>query len=257
MKIVFFGNNNAAVDILQFLVESGNELVALVTHPLERQKRAGELIEISKLHKDSIFQGNELRKRGCIERISELKPDIGVSAFFGYILRRQILDIFQRGCINVHPALLPYNRGAYPNVWSIVDGTPAGVTLHMMDEGVDTGDIIDQKRVPVFAWDTGSTLYNRLESACVEMFKVAWPRFVSGELRAKPQQKGGTEHRIQDVEKIDEIHLDQDIRAGKLIDILRARSFPPYKGAYFKIGDRKVFVRLELQPEDENEGQII
>ena len=89
---------------------------------------------------------------------------------FGYILRPNFLRLIPRGCVNVHPALLPYNRGAYPNVWSIVDGSPAGVTIHFVDEGIDTGDIIAQAQVVIEPVDTGESLYRKLERGAVALF---------------------------------------------------------------------------------------
>src|SRR5207248_7068189 len=132
------------------------------------------------------------------------------------------------------------------NVWSIVDGTPAGVTLHYIDEHVDTGDIIAQREVLVDAADTGGTLYNKLERAAEALFCETWPLVRSGKAPRIPQGSGGTYHRVRDVEAIDEIDLDRPYKAGDLINILRARSFPPHRGAYFRDGNRKVYIEVSL-----------
>src|SRR5205823_2904000 len=157
-----------------------------------------------------------------------------LSVLFDYILSGKFLALFPRGCLNLHPALLPYNRGEYPNVWSIVEGTPSGVTLHYIDEGIDTGDIIAQKAVPVDPVDTGETLYRKLEQASVVLFKETWPHVCAGRAPRIPQiLTTGTQHKRRDVETIDEIDLNRSYIAGDLINILRSRTFPPYRGAYF------------------------
>ena len=155
------------------------------------------------------------------------------------------------GCVNCHPALLPYNRGQYPNVWSIIENTPAGVTLHYIDCGIDTGDIIAQKEVLIEPIDTGESLYKKLEKTCVNLFKDTWFMIRSRQAPRIPQLSNeGTYHRTSDVELIDKIELDCKYTARELINILRARTFPPYKGAYFLHNGRKVYLQLKLFNED-------
>ena len=150
----------------------------------------------------------------------------------------------------MHPSFLPYNRGQYPNVWSIVEGTPAGVSLHYVDEGIDTGPIIARKEVAVSMVDTGETLYRKLEQAMVELFREAWPKLKAGKA---PRIQQGTEnvtyHKTRDVEAIDNIELTQSYVARDLINILRARTFPPYRGAYFVHEGRRVYLKLSLEEE--------
>src|SRR5438093_10302620 len=174
---------------------------------------------------------------------------MSISVLFDYVLRPEFLPLFSRGCFNLHPALLPYNKGAYPNVWSIVERTPAGVTLHFIDRSVDGGDIIAQREVPVTGTDTGASLYGRLETAAIEIFKEEWPALKEGRVVRRPQMGEGTFHRVADVARIDRIEPERAYPARELIDILRARTFPPHKGAYLDLGDRRIYVNVELTEE--------
>src|SRR5262249_23517987 len=118
-------------------------------------------------------------------------------------------------------------------------------------EGIDTGDVIARKEVPVDAVDTGETLYRKLETAAVDLLIETWPLIRSGQTpRIRQDLQQGTYHRTRDVGAIDEIDLDATYTARHLIDVIRARTYPPYSGAYFKVGDRKIYLRLQLLDEE-------
>jgi len=259
MRIVFFGNNRVGLETLRYLTERGDEIVGLVVHAPERARFRDEIMSVSGLPANRVWEAKALREPEVAEAIGGLNAEIGVSAFFGHILRSDILELFPAGMINLHPAYLPYNRGAYTNVWSIVDGTPAGATLHYIDTGVDTGDVIARSRIQTSPTDTGGSLYDKLENACIELFKETWPQVATGDV-PRIAQSGpdfseydgeGTAHRMKDVDAIDEIDLDASYKARDLINILRARTFPPYSGAYFTENDTRVYLRLQLLTEDE------
>ncbi len=256
MRILYLGNNRVGLEVLRWLRTRGENIVGLVVHPPERQKYGHEIVAASGLEERAIFCANELKQPSTLAAIKALNPDIGLSLFFGYILEESLLSLLPHGCLNLHPAYLPYNRGAYPNVWSIVDGTPAGVTLHYIDQGIDTGDIVAQQKVLVEATDTGETLYGKLECASLELFYRTWPRLESGQLSRQPQSpEVGSYRYVRDVAKIDSIDLDHHYKAGELIDIIRARTFPPHRGAYFEQDGRRVYMRLELTYEEELEAE--
>ena len=248
MKILYFGNNWLGYQVLKCLKEHGDEVVGLVIHPPRKQKYVSEIRQIANLPSARIFDGDKLNNPELIESIKSLAPDIGLAVLFDYILKPEFLSIFPQGVVNLHPSYLPYNRGQYPNVWSIIEGTPSGVTLHYMDEGIDTGAIIAQKRVPVEMVDTGETLYRKLEQASLALFSESWPLVRAGRApRISQSGEIGTYHGTHDVEAINEIDLDRPYVARDFINVLRARTFPPYKGAYFIANGKRVYMRLGLE----------
>jgi methionyl-tRNA formyltransferase len=246
MRSIYFANNLLGLKVLQWLKVQGDEPVGLVVHPAERQRYGKEIIEASGLDDDCIFDASKLREPATIEAIKALEPDLGISVLFVYVLKPELISLFPKGCVNLHPALLPYNRGTYPNVWSIVEGTPAGVTLHYIDEGIDTGEVIAQQEVPVSPTDTGESLYHKLEDAAETLFVNNWPLVKSGQAPRAPQPEGGTFHRFRDVDQIDQIDLDRTYTGRELINILRARTFPPYDGAFFEEQGRRFYMRLQM-----------
>jgi methionyl-tRNA formyltransferase len=248
MRVVYFGNNWVGWQMLTVLREQGAEVVGLVVHPPERAKYRDELIECAGLDAERIFDASKLSQPAIRDGLRALNADIGICGCFGYILRGNVFDMFPLGCLNSHISLLPHNRGAYPNVWSIVERTPAGVTLHYIDDGVDTGDVVAQLEVTVEPIDTGATLYRKLERAAVELFERTWPAIRDRRIeRRRQDETGATCHRMADVGRIDEIGLDRCYTGRELINILRARTFPPYRGAFFLDQGRRVYLRLELE----------
>lgn len=249
MKVICFANNTVGLEVVKHLGNSDVTLVALVVHEEDQQKLTDRIVAASGLESEKIFTGNQIKSPDIRKQLAALKPDCGVSAFFGHIIGKSVIDIFPRGIVNLHTSLLPLNRGSWPNVWTIVDKTPAGVTMHLVDEGVDTGPILAQCPVETLPTDNGRTLNERLESAVVKLFQDNWDDFAKGKLDALPQQGPTTTHKVKDADTIDEIKLDQQYLAGDLINILRARTFPPHRGAWFKIDGRKYFLKLDIDEE--------
>lgn len=136
-----------------------------------------------------------------LETITELAPDFVVSYGYRYIIKRDILDRFPGKIVNLHIAYLPWNRGADPNFWSNLEGTPSGVTIHHIDAGIDTGDIIAQERVAFDESDTLATSYQKLREAMEALFKKHWPEIKAGDAPHTPQQpEAGTTHWVKDKE---------------------------------------------------------
>src|ERR1700730_5216014 len=189
MRILLLVNNRLGWQVVHWLKSQGETIVGLVVHPSPRRKYGDEILESACREAEQVFDASKLGSPEVLEAIKAAKPDIGVSVLFGYILKEELLDLMPAGCINLHPGLLPYNRGAYPNVWSIVEGTPAGATLHYLDSGIDTGDLIVQREVLVEPIDTGETLYHKLEEVCMNLFKEAWPLIRTGQAPRIKQQR--------------------------------------------------------------------
>lgn len=248
MKIAVFLNNRVGAQIAQWLGEHGQRPAIAVLHPEERRKFGPEIMASLDLPPHKIRCATELITPGFRDILLQEGIQIGLSAFFGYILPKHVLEVFPSGVLNLHPSFLPYNRGAYPNVWPLLDGTPAGVTLHFLDEGIDTGDIVFQERTVVLATDTGKNLYERLEADSMELFKKSWPRIVQGDFQRIPQSKTeGTVHRTSECSSLDKISLDALYTAHELINLIRARTFPPHKGAFFEVDGRKIFLNIQLE----------
>jgi methionyl-tRNA formyltransferase len=168
MRIVFFGTSEFSVVSLERLTASRHKVVSVVTQPDKKsgrfQKTAAPAVKEAALKlKLPILQPTDLNDAGFIEKLKSLKADVFVVVSYGNILKKQVLDIPAKFCVNLHGSLLPKYRGAAPINWTIINGDQAtGVTVIRMDEKMDDGDIILKKEVPVLTHDTAESLSERL-----------------------------------------------------------------------------------------------
>jgi methionyl-tRNA formyltransferase len=189
--------------------------------------------------------------------VEELTPDLIISAGFRHIVPKDILEVPQLGAVNLHKSHLPFNRGANPNVWSIVEDDPAGVSIHYMTSDVDAGPLIDRRKVSVEPDDTGRTLYERLEQAQIDQFKTVWPDIRDGDPETTTQsQDEGTYHYKQDFVDLWELDLDETVKIGNFLDRLRALTFPPYNNAYFETNGEKYHVEVRISHEDAKKKSV-
>jgi methionyl-tRNA formyltransferase len=121
-----------------------------------------------------------------------------VSYGYKHIIKDDVLRRMPGRVVNLHISYLPFNRGADPNLWSFLEDTPKGVTIHQIDPGIDTGDIIAQQRVEMADDDTLTSSYERLSEAIETLFARIWPELIAGQVQPSRQPEGGTFHRSRD-----------------------------------------------------------
>lgn len=254
MKIFLMANHCVGLEVAEYLKKQrDDEIVGLCLHLPEKQKMADEIRSVVDLPSDRIFSAPDLDNSAQISHIKALGADIGLSCFWAYILHRPLFSIFPKGCINFHPGLLPFNRGTSPELWPFIEGTPAGVTLHYIDDGVDTGDIIVQREVSISPVDTGRTLYDKTLREITDLFKETWPSIRSGTITSKVQDhRKATLHYHRDRPRIEKLDLDAPTTGRQFLNLLRARTFPPYPGCWFEENGRRVNVSVRLEYADES-----
>ncbi len=252
MRILLLADGWVGWEVTRYLRGLGEDIVGLMVHPPAKQHYTQEIIQASGLASTRIWQSGKTIPDEVLSEVGALQPDIVFSIFWNYILPPGFFRIPPDGCINFHCSYLPFNRGKNPNVWPIVEGTPAGVTLHYIDEGIDSGSIVAQREVVVDIVDTAKTLYNKLLLAFVDLFKEAWLDIKAGRISAVQQNSDqGTFHWSKDFRKLDEIDLNRKYDPMELINLLRARTFSPHPAAYFLHEGRKINVRIELEYAEE------
>ena len=221
--VLFSGNRMMGNQVFNYLTEREEKVVAY-------------------FNEDSVIDMGFIRK---------LQADVGITCYWPYLIDAKDLDVFKHGCINFHPSPLPRYRGWYPAVWQIINNEKiAGVTLHLIDEGADTGPVIAQRLFPIKETDTGETLYGRSQVQMIELFKEIWPELFEGIELQKQNDSDALYRSKKDANNCDEIHLDRRYSAGNLINLIRAKTFRDKGYAYYVKNGKKYHVKIEIT-EDE------
>ena len=191
--VVFMGTPDFAAGILRSLIDSGYEVTAVFTQPDRPKGRKGILqmppVKELALEKGiAVYQPEKIRLPENVRILEQLQPDFIVAAAFGQIIPQSILDIPPYGCLNVHASLLPSWRGAAPIQWSILAGDRiTGVTIMRMNAGLDTGDMILKKEIPIREDETGDSLFERLMEEGALLLPKAMEMILSGSAVYTPQ----------------------------------------------------------------------
>jgi methionyl-tRNA formyltransferase len=244
MRVVFMGTPEFALPSLRGLVEGGYNIVGVYTRP-DRLAGRGRVLTPSAVKTAAldyglpVFQPPGLRRPEAVEELASLKPDVIVVCAFGVILRQPVLDIPAKGILNVHPSLLPRHRGASPIAAAILAGDEqTGVTIMLMDPGMDTGPILGQRAVPIPPWDTGGSLGERLAEVGAELLLEVLPRWLADELEPQPQDDSlASQCSLLSKE---EGAIDWNLPA---VDIWRrVRAFNPWPGAFTTLAGQVVLI---------------
>lgn len=156
-------------------------------------------------------------------------------------------------CINIHPGYNPYNRGYFPQVFSILNGLPVGVTIHRMDREIDHGPILYQEKVTIEESDTSYDIYQKIQEREVEMLQKYLPDIIDGNYEEKPMEQEGNINYMQDFENLCKLDLNKSATYGEVILHLRAMSFPKYKNAWFVDSEgNKIYVSIALEKDSPN-----
>jgi methionyl-tRNA formyltransferase len=192
-KIVFMGTPDFSVPVLQSLLRAGYDVIAVVTQPDRPVGRKRVLTpppvkaEAMK-HNIPVYQPEKIRNQEDLDKILSLNPDLIVTAAFGQILPKDLLDAPAYGCINVHASLLPELRGGAPIHYSIIQGKKkTGVTIMYMVERLDAGDMISQVEVEIEETDHVGTLHDKLSAAGSKLLIDTLPDLLKGKLVASKQ----------------------------------------------------------------------
>ena len=198
MRIVFMGTPDFSVPALEALVEGGHEVVAAITQP-DKPKGRGKAVLMTPVKEKAmelgipVYQPVKVREPEFVEKLRQMEPDAIVVVAFGQILPKSILEIPRYGCVNIHASLLPKYRGAAPIQWAVIDGErESGVTTMFMNEGLDTGDMLEKEAVTLDPKETGGSLHDKLSAIGGRLILSTLKGLEDGTLKGTPQTDEGT-----------------------------------------------------------------
>ncbi len=192
--IIFFGTPEFAVPTLKSLIERREKILLVITQP-DKPKGRGKIIQPCETKKIAVefglnvAQPEKLKDESFIKMLKELNPEFGIVVAYGKILPKEVLEIPEYGCINLHASLLPKYRGAAPIQWALIKGEKiTGVTTMLIDEGLDTGPVLLQKEVPIEDEDNAQSLAHKLSIVGAELIIETIEKMRKGQIQPKPQE---------------------------------------------------------------------
>jgi len=272
LKIIFIGTSSFAVPILEKLIEHKYQILVIITNPDKPSGRKKELTpspvkQTGLKHKLSVLQPDKISD--LYDKISQLKPDLIVTASYGQIIDKKILDIPRYGSVNLHPSLLPKHRGPSPIQTAILNGDKkTGISIMLMDEKMDHGPIISQKEIKISSNDTYQSLEKKLSFESAGFLIKILPQYIRKQIKPQAQNENQASYSkilTRQDGKIDwnqsALEIERKVRAfypwpgtwtnmnNKRIKILKAKATIKKQEASLPTGDG--FLTLELvQPQD-------
>lgn len=249
------GSPEISVPLLRAAAEAYN-VVGVVTQP-DREAGRGKKIAMPPVKQAAaelgipVIQPNRMKDPGVFEQLQAWEPDLMVVMAFGQILRKNVLDLPKYGCLNAHASLLPRWRGAAPIQAAILNGDETtGITVMVMDPGIDTGPMLQSRPIPIAADDTTETLGQKLALIAADLMIETIPGYLDGTIPPRPQPEEGACY----VKMIDKQEGLMDFSGSAVSLERKVRAFDPWPSAFFMFNDAAIKVhRAHVEP---NEGSF-
>ncbi|MBM3148868.1 MAG: methionyl-tRNA formyltransferase [Chloroflexi bacterium] len=228
------GTPDFAVPTLESLIENGYEIVAVYTQRDKESGRGRHVVaspvkQVAMSRGIRVMQPDNLKGEETVEELAGLAPELIVVAAYGQILPRKVLSLPRFGCVNIHPSLLPKYRGSSPIASAILQGDDVtGVTVMLLDAGMDTGPILKQVEVPISAEDTTGSLTTKLAQIGARLLLETLPQWLEGRITPQPQDESRASYTKQIAKEDGE--MDWQLSAVELWR--RVRAFDPWPGCY-------------------------
>jgi len=195
MRIVFMGTPDIAATCLKKLLADGFDVAAVYTQPDRPKGRGMKMVfspvkEVALAADIPVYQPENFREDETVQILRDLQPDVIAVVAYGRILPQRVLDIPEKGCVNIHASLLPQYRGSAPYQWAVLDGLrETGVTAQHMALKMDAGDIIDVAKTPIGENETAGELLDRLAVLGADLLSRTMARFAQGNVEGTPQDE--------------------------------------------------------------------
>jgi methionyl-tRNA formyltransferase len=252
-KIGFCAAFEQGYDILTFIVKQQAEINFVATCINDDSKYQGKIIDLCNDYHIKVIEKISGNDEFFVSHLNDQNVDIVVLAWWPSIIKAASIKSVNIGWINLHPTLLPYGRGKHGYYWSIVEDSPFGVSIHLIDEGVDTGPVLFQKEIDVSFNDTGQSLYQKGVDEVISLFKEKYMDIVSLNFTpVKQNEETATFHFAKELEEKAKLDLNQEYKALDLINIIRARTFLNGPSLRANKDGCDYYLRLQIEKTEKN-----
>ncbi len=242
-KVALFANGDFGLMVTKFLKSNKINIGCLITHPDTNSSKKKEIIQSSKLSKKYIFDYNQLKKNKNL--LKKTNSSIALSCWSSYILNSELINSFPLGAYNFHNSLLPSLGGSGANIWAIINKKISGVTMHKISTKVDSGPIIDQKKINYLYLDTGYSLLKKQYKEMLRLLKKNWSNILLNKYDYIESNYKSSFYKKKNRDILKKINLNKKFRALDLINILRAYQFSNKDSAYFQ--DNKKLYNINIK----------
>jgi len=255
--IIFMGTPEFAIPSLEILIRNDYPILGVVTQPDRPggrgRKYASPPVKVfAEQYNLPILQPERVRDKEFLDTFREISPDMVVLAAFGQILPGEIIELPPMGCLNVHPSLLPKYRGAAPINWAIINGDDkTGVAIMLMDEGVDSGNILLQKETDIDSDETYDDLHDRLSQIGAELLLKAVEGVADETITGTPQDSSLATFAPRLTQKTG--HINWENSAKDIVNLIRGLSSSP--GAFSFLREKKLKIFLATSGKMETSGE--
>lgn len=246
MKIGIFAFGSVGNSLVEFLAQNKKSIDFVGVKKEDRY--TDSIIKTCKEYEISSFVIENINDDRTYEMIEKRSPEICFLLWWPDIVKKRVMSIVPEGFVNLHPSLLPFNRGMHPYYWSLVDGTPAGVSIHLIDESIDAGMLLCQKEIETDVTTTGERLYEEAQDEIINLFKENYDKIIKKKIQPKKINiEEGSFHLKRDLDNHSCIDLNKTYKAEDLINIMRARSFPSGSSSFFYLDGQKYRINIKIE----------
>ena len=257
MRVVFMGTPDIAATCLKKIIADGFEIAAVYTQPDRPKNRGMKLAcspvkEVALAHGLPVYQPENFRDPETVQQLRELKPDVVAVVAYGRILPQSVLDIPEKGCINIHASVLPKYRGSAPYQWAVLDGLQeTGVSAMYLCREMDAGDVIDVAKTPIGPDETAGELLDRLAVLGAELLSKTLSAMKQGKVTAVPQDAS----QVSYAPMLDKTMcpIDWNVSAQKVHD--KVRGLNPWPVATAEIQGKRFKIYTTAVIREEHQAQ--
>jgi methionyl-tRNA formyltransferase len=249
-NVMLFINGNLGSNLLQYLISDENTTIVavIINGPNKVNENYPKEIRANLARFDSHANFYQYSKE--LWQNSDFLEDLrrthfGISGLFGHIFPQNIIDHFDKKLINLHPSLLPLGRGADPIFWSMVEGLPQGATIHLIDKGIDTGEILSQEEVILDSWLTSGEIYEKVSGRLFELFKSIYPHW-SEDSVFLPQLGVATEHHSRELAQIKHDLLTDSKTVYEVLNLVQALTYSDNRKMQLRLPNHEIW-EVELK----------
>ncbi|MCA9396884.1 MAG: hypothetical protein KC649_06910 [Candidatus Omnitrophica bacterium] len=252
VRVVLFGAQRIAIDCIRRIKNYRNaELLLVVAVEKDYDRRFEYDSVIGYCRKNSIPCESSYVTGALMKRLKSMKPDVVLSAYYRGIFPPELVSLPKIGCFNIHPSLLPEFRGPTPTAWAMLNQKKEfGITLHKIDKGIDTGDILTQKKYPIKPTETGHQLHSRSMTLGSKLLIKELPKILSNTFTARKQRGTGSYYgRLPSLQ-----YINWRDSSDKILALIRVYS-TPYNGARAVLNEREIIINRAVKLKSANPVQ--